>query len=396
MLGHIKGFGAVLFDGENTKGWASINGAEAFRIESVKELSNEVMWWCNFTTTFINRYGLTYPNLKHTDYIRPNIDQLLRDFGLVNDSIENLTANNAVNVRIVSEIFSRVIRLSIKNYGFNDSIATAYTSALYKHLILSEQIITEDLNAAFSGAYETYKTCTGDLPPDVKVFTVRRIRIDHALDVLSTPVPAGDWEFIEEELLPEIDRVSWLLNSEKPFMANVAISNVDPNIDPILAFGNKKKRTWVSAPEFLTLSKYAEIEVKGIWRAERYTSVPLGNPLRTHGDFGRFSTSLGIVCENYLATMMSNRQTYAYGPTVSPQYSGRTVWLSAADRNIMFETAKFLHNEGFYVREYGKGYIKVGTTKSNLDYFKEVCKQIGLNIGLDKLHEASKEDAFKS
>lgn len=372
-------FGAVVFDDEKrpAAGWASVRGKTAYRIRGTGDLATDVFWWTNLpASTFMLIGGLPATRLKRDDYLRPNMGQLHRELGLLANRM-----SAARIAEITSEIFDRVMRLASTQYGLPRPHDLALSDDLYSHIIKEDRSITPEIDEALKQAYQAYVQCENAMPMHSKMVIFRRPRIAHALDVLSTPVPGEQWEFIEESRLPaEGKRIDWLVSQDRPALVRVSIKRIDHEVAQIISFGggSKEPRNWISHPELLTLSKFAKIKIDAVFLGNEYTPHPIYKDMYTGGQMGPLSTSIGILAENYMVALSTPRSFRKFSKSPEKVTSPRAVWYAASDRFHMLMPALMMHGSGFVVRGYGRGMVILGVQSGALHEARACASAAGL------------------
>src|SRR5690606_18305718 len=139
------------------------------------------------------------------------------------------------------------------------------------------------------------------------------------------------------------DRINFLFNKNKPFLAKIEIQSFKPqdnlNVDlsklivlgdTLGEHGRKKERNWVSHPELLYLSQFANINVSAVFMAKGYRTLENEIKLPYLGELSDFSYSLGILAECVWIGVSSR--------SIKPEtrskslISPRACWLKSADR----------------------------------------------------------------
>lgn len=372
-------YGAVIFDDNDQPGpgWASVRGEPAVRIRGTGDLSSDVYWWTSLGFMVFQKYAIFKANLKQKDYMRPDMTQIHLELGLHHSRMPA-----ARITEISAEFFDRVMRLAAKHYGIAKPSENTLSEDLYKVLLRPERIISPEVNHALMQSYQTWSVCEGAIPDGARVVTFKRPRILHALEVLATPIPGEQWEFISEREMPaENKRVEWLINQSRPVIANASVQRIEPEYASVISYsaGSRGERSWMSHPELLTLSRFAKIHVKGAYLARSYEPQDVRIPMATGGALGMLSMSMGVLCENYWVALSSphkreNRQVI---------YSPRAVWMSAADRFQMQVAALLMHSSGFHVKEYGRGCVHVAVPPGLLAEARSCAASAGLNSPLN-------------
>lgn len=351
--------GAVVFDDKTRPlgGWACVAGDTSFRVRGTGDLSTDVVWWTNLQRdAFIRIGGLNQPKLRRSEYLRPNMDQLMTELGLHPSRLPS-----ARIVETVAEIFSRVLRLAQAHYGIEAPGSDTLLEELYGALIDEDRAITPEIDEALRQATQTWVKCEVSKPSNSQFVTFRRPRLAHALDVLATPIPGEQWEFVKgEDLPPARQRVHWLVSQPRPVLAKVSLLRVDHEIAPIVAFGSGARgmRGWMTQIEILYLARFAKLRVDAAFLGSEYVPFTVKKDLYRGGMIGELSICTGILAENYMCALMSARP-YRKGVSLGRKrlISPRAAWLCAADRFYSMNPALMLHGSGFSVLGYGRGQV---------------------------------------
>lgn len=389
--------GAVVFDDEKRpgSGWASVRGKTAYRIRGTGDLATDVFWWTNLPAgTFMVYGGLPTTRMKRNDYLRPNMGQLHAELGLLASRMPA-----ARIVEITSEIFERVMRLAQQHYGLPRPHDLALADDLYSHIIKEDRSITPEIDEALRQAYQSYVQCETKMPMHSKMVIFRRPRIAHALDVLSTPVPGDQWEFLDESKLPpEHKRLDWLVSQDRPALVRASIKRVDHEVAQIISFGggSKEQRNWMSHPELLTLSKFAKIKIDAAFLGTEYVPHPVYKDMFTGGQMGPLSTSVGILAENYMVALSTPHSFRRFSKSTEKVTAPRAAWYAASDRFHMLMPALMMHGSGFVVRGYGRGMVILGVQRGALQEARACASAAGLLAPLHVNEEIAVQSALAS
>lgn len=400
-------FGCVMFDlqeGVDNKltpmpgsGWASIEGGNAYRINNVGDLSNEIQWITNLSQEIFWKTGVARQNkLKYSGYLRTDISQIIKELGLTQPRIPIVEI-----CKTISEIYNKVMRLAIEFYeitGFTQKdLATEIRNKLYPN----DLNISTHVDEALSRAYQDLVVCEHPISKEkVNFITLKRPRYYHAKSILESSIPLwnGDWTFIGQEEMPVniTDKIEFLMKKEKPFVVKVAIHsfgfpngnkmNIDLNRllnlgEAIGEGGKPKPRNWVCQAELLYLSRFADLDIEAAFIAEGYQELNSKTNLPYLGELSDFSYSLGLLSECVwigLASRSVNPQTKSKS-LVSP----RACWLKAADRFMTLTSAMMLSSAGFVINSYGYGGVSIMVEDSKLSKLIEIAPHAGLTVPMN-------------
>ncbi len=390
-------YGAVIFDDEKrpSGGCASVRGKASYRIRGTGDLATDVFWWTNLpASTFMILKGLPTTRFKRNDYMRPNMGQLHGELGLL---VSRMSAARITEV--TSEIFDRVMRMADSHYGLDRPHDLTLSDDLYSHIIKEDRPITPEIDEALKQSYQSYVQCETAMPMHSKMVIFRRPRIAHAMDVLATPVPGEQWEFIEESKLPpEGKRLDWLISQDRPALVRVSIKRVDHEVSHIISFGGgaREPRNWISHPELLTLSKFAKIKIEAAFLGSAYEPHPVYRDMFTGGQMGPLSTSVGILAENYMVALSTPRSFRKFSSAKDKVHAPRAAWYAASDRFHMLMPALMMHGSGFVVRGYGRGMVILGVQRGALQEARACASAAGLLAPLHVNEEIAVQSALSS
>lgn len=385
-------FGVVLFDevvqnrksGKNneqrvlTEGWAAIEGDAAVRFQRVTELPNDVHWLTNLSFGDFWRSQLAaHPNFYPSSFLRTDFPAVCDDVGV---GLEYTQPEQTATLMAI--YFGRVMWLA-KSIGVDP--ATSREKALAK--MISERTVNkyklpDALNAALETAYQTQtKVITKRQGKGHQAITLRRPRYEHALEMLHSPVPSEyNWEYLNHERLPAPDKaVDWCLANELPVLANVVVKPDRGVMSDVLSYGSGAgvARSWISQPELLFVSQYAQVDVIGAFVcADGYQAQPELEKIPELGAFSHSSYALGLFMENFFISMASPRvmgQQATY-------YAPRSIWYRAYDRFQMFLKAMALTAEKFPVSGYGVGSVWLSYPPGATEDLFELAGTLNLDI----------------
>jgi len=354
-------FGCVLFEipenGGDSSGWACVEGGDVVRVGNVQDLAQNIRWWTNLNYTAVSdQRGFRNNTVKLDTYLRSKMDHIIQEMGLSGRRPVEVVA-------YLSRLFSNVMRGAVKHYGADIE------------KIGNETALSHDLAATFQlyrrpdkqflpvdNSYNNIVYCSGRWQSDVIYTWIRRPRIQHALDVLSSPVPVfgGKWDLLKEKsLLARPDIVDFLIKFPQPVLTKVSVKNIAPEVADLIGFGNtankreNKIRHWLSQPELIWLSTYAQIHVEEVLVGEGYQpgflsdSHPLketlAKPLVNKG-FNQLSLSAGLLAENYWVSL-ANRTQKRNGNSTQNFFSASASWMRSVDLLLVFMDALVLRNK---------------------------------------------------
>ncbi|CRN68578.1 TPA: hypothetical protein L4623_005372 [Pseudomonas aeruginosa] len=385
--------GCVRFDADdpNMGGWASVEGMEAFRISSVGNLDNDTLWWTNLSFSAI--YGANLhktPYIKRTTYLNSWLQEGQADicsaWGLMRRSYTEKQITE-----ILSGVFSRVMWYAKGAYGIDGSRSVPMHDNLADEIrckILPDKDphIAPEVDGALSAAHQYYTYCLTPHYNREEMVVVRfsAPAVAYAREMLSMIVPGEQVEYFSaEQIAPISDKVQWVVNNPRPVLAKVSVSNINPDYVNVIAFANGAKagsnRSWVSQPELLLLSQYAQVEVACAFVFSGYEMLETSCELPMFSALQAMSPGAELLAMNHWVGL-SRENCYRLEPK-STEYravSPRAAWITAVDRFLMFTYALQLHKAGFAIRKYGAGSVTCLVPKHNFKDAYDIASSIGL------------------
>lgn len=390
--------GVVLFDSANNiivgdktfasldNGWASVGGEQARRINSIHDLSSDVLWITNLTEEQFYRANLTnHVNFRSEGYLRSSLRHIYSEVG-----VDPLQVSPDIVAAILATIVQRVVDLAKAQYGVKPRSKTLhedFASALGAPL---SQIPTEMYGMFEGSAQHVYARTVvmNGFPNNGQALTLRRNRLIHIREILSLPVPPdGHWEYLSRQQLPanRTDIETMLEQSDTAFLVNCEVKNINPVVRDIFSIGSGAKtiRNWLTDIEWRRAREYADIEYNSLLLCSAPSvPIPQGSILPA-GEYTPLSFTCCLIAEQIwgAVTMKRNvRDTY--------RYTAAAAWFRSMDRMAMFSFAQRLHARGLTVWGYGGGNVVVMYPEGGLRHALDVSTDIGLLAPASKLLEA--------
>lgn len=373
-------FGMIIFDDikNPSSGWASREGEPAKRVEGVHQLSTGTYWWtnCDYSAFFRETEIGRNPWLKHDAYLVVTPKNLMKEWDMDVDIIPPNT-----QAEFCSKMFSRIMnmaflvakkcddKLSMKTF-FKDS-SRSLRDDFRAFLPPAEYPKGEAASIMQNGQAFSEFTRTGSRGmKGAKAFKLIRPRLVHAMDMLTTPIPVGQFTFKNRSELRQLstNRVSYVLNQNIPIMAEITVDTMNGDIAPIYAFGNsvdkdkRVPRSWVPHSEFIAMSSFSELNVVSAFFGEKYSTLGQNLPAEMvkflQQDFGNMSWSAGVIAETiWRAASLAQEKFKVQKDSDRPMTSWRGAWLKSADKTVMFMTAMKLNDLDYNVMSYGLGWV---------------------------------------
>ncbi len=362
--------GVVWFDDATnpTAGWmcaVGIEGARAVRVQSPSDVPRDMVWITNLPYLEFYRVGWgMQSHLRHAGFIRPGLDTIANESGLSEASPE-------VRVEVLAALADRCLL-------FARACGVPYTGQnkpSLGHVLQATLFPTQrshddpSVEGALAAAYQVDSSVSaGSMPRGSRIVKARNNRTAYWQQVLSSSVPTGSWRLLEAVNLPTSvkARVEWAIQSPVPVLVRARVHRADPEYSDLIAFGAsiaaRSVRQWMTAPEVMWLSAFADVDISAAWVASEYAAplLPAQCVAALDADFSLppsalyLAPSVGIFLENFAHGAMA--ENTGQGPAKS--VSARAAWLRAIDRGLSFVSAVRLAKNGLRVLGYGNGEVR--------------------------------------
>lgn len=388
-------FGVVLFDSPDDPGgpaWVAIAGQrQAQRISGMHQLASDTIWLSNVPYgTFFKLGGSEIwrnPWLRHDKYLVVSPQDILKEWGY-----DPQLAQATFVAQFVADVFSRIMRIAYNLVRSTDP--KVRMGKLFEGKTLRDDLRRLIPDAEYpqgeaaammkSGqAFTEFTSVTGPVPRNSKWVRLRKPRVSYCWEMLQVPFPEGPWEHIPRRELNRMapdERLKWIDGDRQPLMAEVTLASMQQEVAPIYGFGaatdkdKRVQRSWVAHPELPMLRRFAEVDVKSVWRGgglkPLVPELPEAVVKFLSEKYTDLSWSAGIVAETLwraaaLPEDKSKAGTRSVG-TERPDTSWRGAWIKAADKASLFLTALKLTEAGFAVRSYGLGWVLCAVAEEDL------------------------------
>lgn len=407
-------FGAIIFDDEGDvgPGWASVEGEAGWRVSGIGDLTKtEVVWLTNLN--FAAHKGLGRDEFLMQDYLPVSMAKMAEEWGY-----DPKVLDAAEQVALASTLFGRIMRIAAsllwplrrhldprpeaereKQLRVDDLFAWMIAPVrdgrrtvrgpglknMFEGIFTPQEFPPFGMENATASAIQNWTRTALKAPAGTKFVQLRRPRLMHALDILRTPEPRGPWTAFRVNDLPAepAAAVDWVkacgIQDNQPCLSQVVIHSISNDIADIFSYGGgataqgTTRRSWVSHPEFLILSRYAQFEVKSVLRGRAYVNLHKNLPANVRAFFNdrytETSWSAGIVAE----AIWQAASTYKAG-----QVPFRTAWIKAVDRANSFMLAAGLRSAGYVVINYAKGAVTVAASKEQISDLVHDALSLGL------------------
>ena len=364
-------FGCVFFDDPTDpgSGWCSIAGGEPVYIDNVSQLDTDTLWWSNLSYQDMymkSQVGIS-SMMRHDKFLILSPNDCIMEWGYDPKSV---TADWACN--FVSKVFDKIMKMAWE-------LIVSACPGIHPKDVFSGRDLRQDMAKIFpdpvwprgeaatvckSGYSYTEYTLTMYKPPrGYEYIRLSRNRLSHALDIMTTPIPDGDMEFIAGQDIGENPK-DIIVNSDIPWLSEVAVRNINSDASTVLSFGtsmDKTKRimrTWVPHPELITMNPVADIEVRNAYKGTKYTTLANQLPQTVldflNDKFTFLSWSGGILAETiWKSATLKNPKINTGEPM--PDTSWRGLWIKSIDKSLSFISTLAMNDKGWTTSSYGAG-----------------------------------------
>lgn len=384
--------GVALFQNPNDpkRGVCAIAGKAGQSFQTAGDLDTDVLWITNLSfKQALDSRLLSTPRFKTSDFFRVDLPRIAQELGLSMDEqrLECAEVLSGIGHRALQ---GASIMYELEKIG--DSFKRTIEPALLKD---PDELALPAYQAALKNSFKTYQLCHDVQPEDGKPYVMRFNRSWFSKKILSFPVPGGKWSHaklskqVKNETIkygPKSNSYQFLceLIDKYPALVKISVRSAVPDIANYIDFAiGTENRTWVPAHEAAQVAFYADVTVKDLLIAERYTSEgeALSIGLGALDNIQDTSISHGLIAENHLHAVYSERKQQINGQWqwITPP---RATWWRAWDRVICLKAAITLGREGFFVRGYGTGAIRVVVPQGDISRLRNVASSIGLTSPL--------------
>lgn len=405
----IARYGVVRFDSDdpNFGGWASVDGGRSYRIPSVGSLDNDTLWWTNLSWRAMHESNLhRLPFIKRTTYLNSWLQEgqedVCRSWGL----LRRFHTEPAI-AQTLSQIFGNVMRYAMLHYGIEtssvpafDNLADELRARIYPK---SDPHLSPEVDAALGAAHQYYTYCITPRVPDEEYVSVRFAvpAVTYASEIVNTIVPTDQVEFVgEDRLPPSPQRLQWVLMQARPAMVRVTVSDVDPEVASIVAFGNGAKggnnRAWVTHPELMLLAEFAKVQIHSVFLFSEYERLPDRARLPAFTQLQTMTPSAEVLAGNHWIGLSRENPYRLESQKDGRAHSPRATWITAYDRFLMFTYALKLFRFGLSIKRYGAGAVTVVVPKHNYRDAYELATAVGLLAPPHVINDIGVQEALNS
>ena len=375
--------GAVVFDTpeEPALGWAARAGETAFRIQGVEALDNRTVWLLNTDFQTMCRIGLAGHAFFRSDgFLRLKVGQILADWGCL--GVDGVMLDPSTGASAVAGVFDRLVRLQCATLGVDRADwrppRIAFRSAIRETLIPPDEVLESHLTNAAIEAGQSYTRCVTRQWTGQRLIThVARPRLEHALNVLQSPVPAAtDYQPIRPPGRGTPLR-DWFDGHPGPMLLRASVSGMDKELSDLVNLGSSAQSThqstgtgstysalstrqWMTGDEARVYDQFGEVEVdEALWWprwAQPVQAIPaLGRFAECVEDYDHMGYSLGLFADQLWTGLTQNQSASAMDAkrvqnVIAP-------FLRASDRMGCLRSAIRFIQQGYAVTGFGAGRV---------------------------------------
>lgn len=392
--GKLK-YGCLIWDDPciHTTGWKAVGEGAAGRvnIQGTADLSSDTVYLTNMQYQMSKESGLSGNyRFKMDNYLREGIIQLAERHGI--DEPRSVT-------ELGSKIFSRCMAASRKLLSIADDEEFLPEYSLkqgYRDIIGfgRDEVFTTGMAKIINEATSYYTNCERDAwrSKENLIGVFRVPQRSHAYNVLNAALPYGDFVEVPQNELPgpKADRdvvQHWLatygMNDGMPGLFKITCKSFEPRFNRLISFGSGAggtdayKRQWISTPEVVFLSAFAEIVIheayisKSVFRLSPALKLLERLPPQTD-----VSLSMGLCFEN-LWTGMCQKSSYRSSPPSPDKVFANPFlpFLRAQDRIELFKKALVFSEAGYEVAGYSTGALRINMRNQSPAEIYNFCRQ---------------------
>ncbi|MDN8616476.1 hypothetical protein [Variovorax ginsengisoli] len=380
-VGTAPEFGVAHFDLQDvTSGGICYSTNGGFRrFQSGGDLMN-LIWVTN-----LDMVPKQLPSLRSNKFLQTKLTTLAEDLGVELTGFKQVNGVDKGGMVDVARVLNHTRDLVVAAYPWkapDREWNKPRLSECIAELLPSVERSVPQIEVALRGAYQSWSSPQMQqkmmYDRGSRMIYFRRNRVEHALDIMRTPLPTSGWY---KQPFLDLDN---LLDAGQPTLVEVAIEwrNADADTVSLIAFGADAGNTphirrWVSQIELTWLLKYARISVLSAYQANAAAPLPaqLQLPSVIAGDpIYQLSIPHGLVAEAHwagLARPQYNRMKRQSEVTTT------SVWYRAMDRAISFQMALAAKELGGNVTGYGSGGVQVRMENLSVQQLLEVADAVG-------------------
>lgn len=360
--------GSVFFDDihDHASGYASIAGNPSKKIQGTQDLDSDVIWITNLPYENLTFSGFTgHARFRTSTFLRTDITRISDFIGVPKNNPSHRAECIAIIVSNVLEITKQIFGFSIIPDG---DLKKAIREKIWRTDFSLPDFVVEALEDAtvswvpVARSGKPFKTGVSDRV----IFRIHPKRTLKA--ILKEKIPFGySWT---KHTISDPSKIKYLVQ-ERPFLAKVNISKINPEMNDVLNFGGGKsllkgaRREWITSVELKTLSEIADVYVKEIIVASdnRFISHPALDKIMGMDNAYCMSLSYNLFLENVWSAISTNHSPSQKGNRNFKSFINPAIpFVRTIDREICMSAASQILKAGFDVYGYGTGGVYVRLT----------------------------------
>lgn len=386
-------FGFVRFDFVEfpREGWLARHGTPARRFSSPAEIPIDGTFWTNLEWEHMHRGSAVgrLGQLRHAAYLPVRPSDALRELGFD----EGLLGPDETT-RLCACLFGRVMswasRLLAAGLPGMPPERHFVRGSLREDLVglMADLEFPRGDEAHILREGQSYQTVSATLTTprrEAVRMLLRRPRLRHALNLLSSPSPSGPWRFLPGEALEPLER---LLASGRPSLCRVRLARVQEACGELYGFGNtldrgrRGLRGWAAQPELDALRRMADVDVEAAWLGGDYRPLGARLPVAVDelvaGRFLRLSWSIGVCLEALWRAALVPPPRRGGSRDRRGDISWQGLWARAADKLLLYPLVRALAERGHGVSCYAFGWIHCLVEPGREEEFLRDAASLGL------------------
>jgi len=393
-------YGCVRFEDphQHNTGWASISGEKPFRIKGTESLPSDVVYIVNLERNLMYQCGFkAHGKYRSSEYlslkfVNREVSPAIKEKSSIDWIPHSLMATLGVHedewreqVKVMSDFFSRVMTISEKLIGIDTPPLYSIDYGVRQRVLPCDPVMERGLVKAINEATVHYVQCevnTDIYTSGFRRFTVSLPKVKHALSILDTPIPFGEWEIIEKRNLPSKKEsiFEWLESVGGCVLARVSMSNIDSTLNRLINFGSGQTyRRWVTTEELVWLSELGDVRITQAYKCSDIGSLKavekIKETISKKKDIADLSISLGLFLESFWLGVSKDLAPPVH--VLQDKYSANIIRPFYKTKDLMgcLNAAVKLHSKGVHVVGYGKGNIHFLTEKTD-DEIAKICSEV--------------------
>lgn len=373
-------YGSIVFDDPDihAAAWACLDGGDPYRVQGTIEVPDDLILWCNVEPEVMRRDGLS-ARFRGADWMSLRMGEprsedrwafkasVLSEYGLAQ-------AEQPVRAAYLAKIIGRMMHFA---HAFYPGVHAPHKFGL-AHTLRGRR--PKDIAGAMPSvvmrSLEMARTfgCAAERPPGAerfrKVGALYPPRYDHAMQLLSHPVPANGcaWRRLGRDEIPSdsADIPAWV-ESRQPLLVQMTVESIEnPVAHQLLNPAGETtpemgRRLWRTGEEAIAFATFGKIRINSAFEADASVrpidEIPVAlreiDPL-----LARTSPSMGLFLLAVQKSFMLSDVHFA-DAKLGYKTTPTEVFMRARDMLLCAQRAMALHQAGFGVIWYGSSSIQI-------------------------------------